>query len=68
MAANFYVEYNGMKAEEKNILEKVKTIWKDKGNRVKDMKKTDVYFKAEEGMCYYVINDDETGCFSISDL
>ena len=45
MAANFYVEYNGMKAEEKNILEKIKTIWKDNGNKVKDMKKTDIYFK-----------------------
>lgn len=68
MATNFYIEYKGIKAEEKTVADKVKALWKEQGNKVKDIKKTDIYFKAEEGMCYYVINETEKGFFSVEDL
>ena len=68
MATNFYVEYKEIKADEKTIVEKIKTLWKEQGNRVKDMKKIDIYFKAEEGVCYYFVNDSDSGNFSIENL
>lgn len=63
MKSNFFVEYKGKKANSKELLDKVKEIWKEDGGKVKDLVSIDVYVKPEEEMCYYVINENKTGSF-----
>lgn len=65
MKVNLYVEYKGKKASSKELIEKVKDIWKEDGGKVKDLVNIDIYCKPEEGKCYYVINEDQSGSFPI---
>lgn len=65
MKSNINIEYQGKKVCDKELLEKVKEIWKEKGEKVKDIKSIDIYFKPDEDMCYYVINEKENGSFSV---
>ncbi len=53
-----FVEYQGIQFNQKDIFNKARLIWKDSGNRVKDLKYVNVYFKPEENTCYYVMNKD----------
>jgi len=63
MKADFFVEYGGNRIEFNKLVEKIKEIWKADGNLMKDIKSVEVYFKPEENMCYYVINEDIKGSF-----
>ena len=65
MKTNCYVEFNGKKKLYQDIIDEVKEIWKAKGGKVKDINTVDIYFKPEEDMCYYVINEEETGSFHV---
>ena len=58
MKTSFYVEYAGKQVEEKDIIARVKELWVADGNKVKDLKTLNLYFKPEENAAYYVINDD----------
>lgn len=63
MKSNLFVEYKGKQVSSKELLDKVKEVWKEQGGKVKDLKNIDLYCKPEEGMCYYVIDEKETGKF-----
>lgn len=67
MNTNVYVEYKGQQTEQKQLIEEAKKIWKEKGNKIKDLKTINLYFKPDEGKCYYIFNDDssETNYFEI---
>lgn len=65
MKTNVYVEYSGSKKDIKALTDTVKEIWKEKGGKVKDLSNIDIYYKPEEGMCYYVINHTEEGSFCV---
>ncbi len=65
MKSNFYVEYKGKKVLEKTLIDYSKEIWKNNGNKVKDIKSLDIYYKPEENTCYYLFNDSVTGSFNI---
>lgn len=65
MQTNFYIEYHGKKELYKKMVETIKDIWRKKGCKVKDLNNLDIYYKPEEGMCYYVINNEEEGNFPV---
>lgn len=65
MKSTVYVEYNGNKVSDKELIDKAKEVWRANGKMVKDIKTVELYFKPEESKCYYVINETETGDFSI---
>ena len=61
MKTSVYVEYLGQQVEDKTLIAKVKELWLEEGNKVKDIKELKLYVKPEESAAYYVINDDITG-------
>lgn len=65
MKTNLCVEYQGKKISNKEITDKVKDLWKEEGGKVKDLQSIDIYCKPEEGKCYYVINEEKTGSFTM---
>lgn len=65
MKENVFIEFKGNKIEQKQLTKLAKDIWVEQGNKVKDLKTLDLYYKPEESTCYYVINGDVTGSFNI---
>ena len=61
MKTSLFVEYQGLQVSEKDIVAKIKEIWVNDGNKIKDFKDLKLYVKPEEFMAYYVINDDISG-------
>lgn len=52
---------SGITGKRKDIVAKIKEIWLNDGNKIKDIKDLKLYVKPEEFMAYYVINDDISG-------
>lgn len=65
MKESFFVEFMGMKVEQKKLMEQLKDIWRNQGNKMKDLKNVELYYKPEEKACYYVVNEEYTGKFDI---
>ena len=63
MKTEFYIEVFEKKVSAKSLFETVKDIWKAEGNRVKDLDSLELFYKPEEGRCYYVINSEPKGYF-----
>ena len=61
MKTSLFVEQQGLQVNEKDIVAKIKEIWLNDGNKIKDIKDLKLYVKPEEFMAYYVINDDISG-------
>ena len=61
MKTSMYVEYQGLQVEEKEIIAKVKELWVNDGNKIKDIKELKLYIKPEEAVAYYVINEETSG-------
>lgn len=59
------VEYNGSKTDCKHLVERVKEVWREDGNKMKEIENLEVYFKPQESTCYYVINGKISGSFVI---
>lgn len=57
MKSEFYVEYRGEQASEKDLIAKIKEAWVAEGHLVKEIKDLKLYAKPEDGLCYYTIND-----------
>ena len=52
-------------ATPEELAERAKADWTAKGNDLAAMKKIAVYFKADDGMVYYAVNEDEnSGSFA----
>ena len=61
MKTSLYVEYQGLQVEEKELITKVKELWVNDGNKIKDIKELKLYIKPEEAVAYYVINEETSG-------
>lgn len=65
MKNNLYIESHGFQVLEKDIVDKAKEIWKNDGNKVKDLLSMDLYYKPDEKKCYYVFNETIKGYFEV---
>jgi len=66
---SMYIEFKGSQISQKDLFVKARHEWKNKGNKVKDLATVNIYYKPEEQMCYYVMNEglknEMTGSFEI---
>ena len=53
-----FVQFGNSEVLTKDIVEKVKAAYVAEGHTADSVKKIRVYIKPEEGMAYYVVNDD----------
>lgn len=67
MKSEVFVEFNELKIEQKQLVDMAKEIWKNKGNKIKDLKSVELYLKPEERKCYYVFNSkiEENNFFEV---
>ncbi len=63
MKVDIFIEFNGNKTDQKQLLETAKDVWKSEGNKVKDLATVELYFKPEEQKCYYILNAELNGSF-----
>ncbi|MCL1995244.1 MAG: DUF6465 family protein [Defluviitaleaceae bacterium] len=56
MKLDLFIEVDGNKVLHKSLVEKVKDVWREEGNRVKDIETLELFYKPTEHICYYVIN------------
>ena len=54
-------QFSGCEVTEKELVARVKALWTEKGNKIKDIDSLNIYMKPEEKAAYYVINDVEKG-------
>lgn len=65
MKTSVFFEIGSTKISSNNLIDAVKEIWKSEGKLIKDIKVLELYYKPEEGKCYYVVNDGEKGFFDV---
>lgn len=65
MKSYFYVEIKGEQIDYQKLETEAKEIWKSSGKFVKDIKQLEIYLNTDEKTCYYVINGDFKGSFSL---
>lgn len=65
MKIDLFIELNGKQTDSAVLIDMAKETWKSEGNKVKDIQTLQLYFKPDEGRCYFVINEDCTGHFVI---
>ncbi len=58
MKSELYVQYAGQQVDTKQLMDIAKETWKAEGNKVKDLQSIELYYKPEEGRCYYVFNGE----------
>ncbi|OGO87143.1 MAG: hypothetical protein A2Y24_01825 [Clostridiales bacterium GWE2_32_10] len=61
MKVNFCVQANGIEVTQDQMVNAVKKEWQNQGNMVKDIEIMELFYKVEEGKCYYVINGNNKG-------
>lgn len=62
---DFFVEFDGKQVLHKDLVEKIKDVWKESGKFVKDIKALEIYYKPSENTCYFVINQKEKGSIPV---
>ena len=65
MKINTFIQNYNKEIQTSEIEKRIKDLWKEQGKMVKDLDIIDIYIKVEENTCYYVINNEETGSFTI---
>lgn len=65
MKENIYIEFRAEQISQKQLVNIVKGKWLEQGNKVKDIKTLDLYYKPDEKACYYVINGCYNGNFNL---
>ena len=60
-----FVQFGNSEVLTKDIVEKVKDAYVAEGHTADSVKKIRVYIKPEEGMAYYVVNDDYASGISL---
>ncbi len=64
--ANVTLQFDGKSFTQAELIKIAKDVWKyDHKKKVSDLKSIDLYVKPEESICYYVINGDVAGSFSL---
>ncbi|HAE61459.1 MAG TPA: hypothetical protein DCG38_03895 [Eubacteriaceae bacterium] len=66
MKESIFLQVAGDEVDMSAFSKEAKNMWKSEGNKVKDIKKIDLYVKPEENKCYYVINSDFKGAIDIT--
>lgn len=61
MKTQIFIEHNQNRLGSKEIFDKVKTLWLEAGNKIKEINSLNIYIKPEDNMIYYVINENFTG-------
>lgn len=59
MKNTFFIQFNENEVSSQDIIKKLKEIWISKGNKIKDIKEVNVYFKTEENTAYCIVNEKE---------
>jgi hypothetical protein len=65
LKTTYYAEYNGKQTDYSVLVDAIKKQWTADGNLMKNLTKLDIYFKPDESVCYYVINDEIKGSFEV---
>ncbi|NLM13183.1 MAG: hypothetical protein GX209_05515 [Epulopiscium sp.] len=63
MKEELFIQFNGKEVIASDLVKQFKEIWKNKSMKIKDVKSLKLYYNVNEEKCYYVVNDNETGCF-----
>lgn len=61
------IQYLGSEISDKEVIAKVKELWVNDGNKIKDIKTLNLYVKPEDMAVYYVINDTVSGKVAFAD-
>lgn len=59
MKNTFFIQFSENEISSEDIIKKLKEIWAAKGKKIKDIRETQIYFKAEENTAYCVVNKKE---------
>lgn len=65
MKTQIFIEHNQTKLGNKELYDKVKNLWLEAGNKIKEITSLNIYIKPEDNMIYYVVNENFTGNFPI---
>lgn len=68
MKTTLFVEYGQNQRDDKALVAKVKEIWVNEGNKIKDIDTLNLYVKPEEDSVYYVVNETFSGKISLTTL
>lgn len=60
MKTQLFVQFGGKQTDTKQLEDMAKEMWKSEGNKVKDLHTVELYYKPEEGKCYYVFNGESS--------
>jgi hypothetical protein len=63
MKTEFYVEFDSKQVILQDVEDRAKIVWKEDGNKMKDLKSLQLYYKPQEQKVYYVFNGDSKGDF-----
>lgn len=62
-----FIQHDGMNVNLKDIEGRVRSIWRENGNLMKDISHLELYVKPEEKRVYFVINEIFTGSVSLEE-
>ncbi len=65
MKSELTIQFAGKDSKESDLVAAAKDAFKAAGNKASDVKKVELYVQPENGVVYYVINDDFKGEFQI---
>ncbi|MFR9132789.1 DUF6465 family protein [Frisingicoccus sp.] len=68
MKTSLFVEYQGLQVNEKDIVAKIKEIWLNDGNKIKDIKDLKLYVKLDIENPIIRINTAFKGCSSLEKI
>ncbi|MCJ7690956.1 MAG: DUF6465 family protein [Clostridiaceae bacterium] len=66
MKAKRIIQFSGQEVILGELEQRVKEMWRERGNLQKDIKSMEIYVKIEENKCYYVINETVSGKFELT--
>lgn len=61
MKEEVFFQFDGKEISHTDLIKEFKEKWKKNSMRVKDIKSLKLYYNTDEGKCYYVVNNKETG-------
>lgn len=67
MKRTCFIQHDGMNVDLKDIEGRVRSIWREDGNLMKDISRLELYVKPEEKRVYFVINEIFSGSVSLGE-
>ncbi len=65
MKSTLYIQSSGLEIKDSDLIAQIKKECTANGMKIKDIKTLNVYVKPEEGMAYYLINEEIKGSISL---